>query len=596
MAFWRKNRQETASEVTADSPKGPKRFFGRKEVLVGVASGDEPEVQEPRGSERLKNDRIPRVRNYEELQPYQGVLTSPGSVLAIPETQQKDVALLGLGSNNAFVVATDGYFGSSQHMTLLSRARRIGVVVQTQLITDDSSILALIYEKDRRRATTRQEESGTKADSVQLFESIIAEAVTERATDVHLYVREETSVVIFRIDGMLRRYKEYPSYMLNEAAGVAFNKMAEETSRSHPAYNIRLPQSCSVIVANAGGRSLKLRYQSIPVVGGHNVILRLLFTDDEDRDVPTLKMLGYAPSHQHLLTLAARKTVGCVIIAGVTGSGKSTTLKTLMTMSPDRHLWMQYSVEDPAEYKLPGVSQVSVQRTAEASAESASANPFVAAMRVIMRGDPDEVMVGEVRDSESGSLLKTMVQSGHQVYSTLHAASAIEIPERLTSDEIGLPRQTLASRNFVSALVYQRLLAVNCTHCCVPADGNLPEDSLQLIEKKFGISRTDIRVASDAGCDHCKGRGLKGQTVVAEVIVPDTEILKLIRSGRDMEAEELWRSRRTARFDEADCEGKTAFEHALYKMSQGLVDPRVIEDSFEPFESYHLHPHSAVKE
>lgn len=582
MAFWKrfsKNKEPQNSDEGKETPQ--------KGLFTQPAVADGPEKTP---SERVKNDKAPRVRNYEELQPYQGVLTSPGNVLSVPEAQQKDVALLGLGSNNTFLVATDQYFGSSQHMTLLSRARRVGVVVQTQLITEDSSILALIYEKDKRRLTHRQEESTSKADSVQLFEFLITEAVKERATDVHLLIREETSYVELRIDGMLRRFKPYASYMLNEAAGVAYNKMAEETSRSHPAYNIRLAQSCSIVIPSAAGRALKLRYQSVPVVGGHDIILRLLFTDDEKAEAPTLEKLGYASSHQRQLSLAARKTVGSIFIAGVTGSGKSTTLKTLMTMSPDRHLWKQYSVEDPAEYRLPGVSQVSVQRTSEASADSASANPFVSAMRVIMRADPDEIMVGEVRDTESGSLLKTMVQSGHQVYTTVHAASAIEIVERLTSDEIGLPRQTLSSRSFVSAFVYQRLLAVNCKHCSLPAEGTLPEEQLSLIEKKFGISRSKLKVASHEGCEHCKGRGVFGLTVVAEIIVPDSEFLKLIREGKDMEAEELWRGRRTAAFDEADCEGKTAFEHALYKMSQGLLDPRVIEDSFEPMESYVVHP------
>lgn len=577
-------------------------FFGRFRRKGETAAPVEPTVSTIHAvpatadAEPARHDKVPRIRNYDDIQPYQGVLTGPGNVLAIPEAHQKDIALLGLGASNAFLIATEHFYGSSHHMTLLARAKRIGVNVQVQLIAEDASVLALIYERDRRKSGNRDDDAISKADSVQLFELIIAEAVTERATDVHLIIREENSHVEFRIDGLVRRMKPYPSYMLNEAVGVAYNKMAEETSRSHPAYNVRLAQSCSVLIDNAAGRALNLRYQSIPVVGGTNIILRLLFTDDEHKESPTLEQLGYEESHQRQLTLAARKTVGAIVVSGVTNSGKSTTLKTLLTMSPDRHLWKQYSVEDPAEYKLPGVAQVSVQRTAEATAESASVNPFVAAMRVIMRGDPDEIMVGEVRDAESGSLLKTMVQSGHQVYTTIHAASALEIPDRLTSEEIGLSRQTLGSRNFVSAFVYQKLLAVNCKHCSLPAEEVLPVPYLEHIEKKFKISRATLKVAKEDGCPHCKGRGVFGQTVAAEIVIPDADICKLIREGRDMEAEDVWRSRRTAKFDEPDCEGKTAFEHALYKMSQGRIDPRIIEDSFEPFETYQVHQLASNKE
>lgn len=570
---------------------GISRLFRSRKAAppVPLGAAEAQVVATPAGTAREKTERAPSVREYAGLPPYDRVLTADSGALPVPDFQQKEVALLSTGQSTAVLVATDRYFGSAHHMTLVARAERSNVRVVSSLITEDSAILALIYEKDRRHISNKQDETVFKAESVQLFESIVADAIRRRATDVHLLIREETGTALFRTDGRTRKYKEYPTYMLNEAAGVAFTKLAEESSRSHPSYNSRFPQSCSIVLSGLAGRSLNLRYQSIPVVGGSDVVLRLLFTDDTHKESPTLEKLGYALSQQKLLTLAARTTVGVVIIAGVTSSGKSTTVKTLMTMNPDRHYWKQYSVEDPAEYVLPGVSQVSVQRKAEATMDGASSNPFVAAMRTIMRGDPDEIMVGEVRDSETGSLLKTMVHSGHQVYTTVHAVSAIDVVERMTSDEIGISRQTMASRNFISALVYQRLLAKNCEACCLPAAAELPEDYLSLIERKFGLSRQTMKVASAHGCPECDGSGVMGQTVVAEIIVPSSALLKFIREGRDIEAEELWRSSRTAAFDAPDCDGKTAFEHGLYKVSQGTLDPRTLEDAFEPFESYQLY-------
>lgn len=530
--------------------------------------------------------RAPYIAEYSQLPPYDSVLTGESGALSLPDFQQKEVALLSTGAATAVLIATDKFYGSSHHLTLVARAERANVKVSESLIAEDSGVLALIYEKDRRHLSNKQSENEFKAESVQFFESVIAEAVRRRATDVHMFIREETGIIVFRVDSLMRKYRECPSSTLNEAAGVAYTKLAEESSRSHPSYNSRFPQSCSIVLNAIAERSLNLRYQSIPVVGGSDVVLRLLFTDDANKASPTLEALGYEASQRRLMTLAARRTVGAILLAGVTGSGKSTTLKTMMTMNPDRHLWKQYSVEDPAEYVLPGVSQVSVQRKADATMEGASSNPFVAAMRTIMRGDPDEIMVGEVRDEETGSLLKTMVQSGHQVYTTVHAVSAIEVVERMSSDEIGISRQTLASRNFISALVYQRLLPKNCERCCVPADGNLEEPYLHLIETKFGLSRATMKVASASGCDYCDGTGVRGQTVAAEVIAPNSTILKHVRAGQDIEAEEAWRMTRSADFDDPDCDGKTAFEHGLYKVSRGIIDPRTLEDAFEPFESY----------
>lgn len=574
------------------------RLFGKSKPAHSTRAGYPParpheEIADGGGVPRSRGDHLTILHHYEDLPPCLGVLTATGHGLEVTSAQQREVAVLALGSNTALLLVTEAFFGTPQHMTLLSRARRAGIAITEQRMAGDPSILTLIYEHENRRLmqSASDEPGAKKAESIELFEHLIAEAVRQRATDLHILIRDGTGSVIFRIDGLLRWYKSYPATMLSEAVGVAYNKLAEESSRDYPAFNPRLEQSCSVVIPEAAGRALNLRFQSIPAVGGFDVILRVLFTDDQDMASPSLEALGYAPSHQRALALASRKTVGAIFIAGVTGSGKSTTLKTLMTMSPDRHLWKQYAIEDPAEYRLPGVTQVSVQRRVDTTSDAPSHNPFAAKMRVILRGDPDEIMVGEVRDTESGSLLKTMVQSGHQVLTTVHSVSAIDIIDRLTSPEIGLPRQTLTSRNFVSAFVYQRLLALNCRHCAVPAEGHYPAHELELIERKFGISRRGIRIASEHGCDHCKGRGVVGLTVAAEIIVPDKALLKLVRAGKDMEAEDLWRSRRVARFDEPDMEGKTAFEHALYKMSQGLLDPRVIEDSFEPFETYELyHP------
>lgn len=527
-----------------------------------------------------------KVTAYEQLPAYRTVLTAITGALPIPEAQYKDVALLGLDDKRAAMVCSRAYFGSTRFFSLCERVSRLGISIPSYIVAEDPGILLIVYSKYTKLAESSTGDIDFNSDSAQLFEEIITRAVLERASDVHLAVREETGAVLYRIDGVVVQARKLPASLINETVGFAYTKLAEESSRSHPTYNFKAAQSCSVVMRNVGGRNLKLRYQSIPVTGGFDVILRVLFTDDSANKTLSLEALGYSDSQVRQLDLAARKAVGAVFVAGVTGSGKTTTLKTLMTRGHHRLQLKSYSVEDPAEYKMYGVSQISVQR--DSTTQELGSNPFISAMRTVMRADPDMIMVGEVRDTESGSLVKTMIQSGHKVYTTVHASSAIELIERLTSDEIGLSRQTLSARNFVNAFVYQRLVRLTCPHCGLPGEGHLDADLKRLIVEKFGISLDKVRIINEQGCQHCKHRGYMGQTVAAEIIVPDTRLLRLIREGKDLEAEEYWRGTRTARFDDPDCMGKTAFEHALYKMSQGLIDPNVLESDFEPLETYYI--------
>ena len=158
---------------------------------------------------------------------------------------------------------------------------------------------------------------------------------------------------------------------------------------------------------------------------------------------------------------------------------------------------------------------------------------FTAALRVVLRADPDILMVGEIRDQETCSLFKTFIQTGHQGLTTVHASSAIDIPQRLTSSELQLPRDTLGSKNFISALVYQRLVPALCPHCKVPmskADW-VSDDFRKLLRNKFGLDPETLFVTHPEGCEFCDHMGSKGVTVAAEIVVPDNHLRRLLREG-----------------------------------------------------------------
>ncbi len=429
---------------------------------------------------------------------------------------------------------------------------------------------------------------------------IMDTAVAMNASDVHFCVRETSGAVLLRVHGVLRRWKRYPADILTKAAAYGYNQLSHEGSQSHAIFDSAQMQSSMIALKKIMNDDINLRWQSSYCVGGFDVVARLL-KNAVDNKVKTLAELGYTPWQAERLKQASSRSHGGILIAGVTGSGKTTTLNTLSQMSPNRHLKKTIAIEDPVEYRQRMTTQISIQRKIDDDADSSGANPFVGAMRAVLRMDPDNVIFGEIRDKESGSICQAAIETGHLVMATVHASSAVGIVPRLTSKLIALERDTISSDDFLSTLIYQRLVPTNCEHCKIPmlspASGVDPS-MISLLEDVYEIDPGTVFVASEEGCDHCRIKGLpptdnnklgiSGVTVTAEIIVPDLEFLSLIRDSKDNEAKLGWRRTRTHGFANENMEGKTAFEHAMYECSRGRIDPYYIEDSFQSIAGYHI--------
>jgi type II secretory ATPase GspE/PulE/Tfp pilus assembly ATPase PilB-like protein len=300
-----------------------------------------------------------------------------------------------------------------------------------------------------------------------------------------------------------------------------------------------------------------------------------------------LVRLGYTPSQMVLLNGAVGTSWGGIFVAGVTGSGKTTTLNTLVTQLAREGNRKIISIEDPVEYQVDGVSHLSVQRLGASDRDS---NPFHDAMMAFLRMDPDVGMFGEIRDAISAEMALAAIQTGHKILTTVHATSAIGVIGRLTSKVIGLNRESVCNPEFISALVYQVLTPLNCPHCKLPAASVMTPQALAEYGEVFGLNTLSFYCASDEGCVHCRKPGIeyknsrrlgvRGVKVHAEVLVPDQDLLLLLSQGKDIEARRVWRARRTAVFSDADMDGKEAWGHALYDMSQGLIDPYYFEINF----------------
>lgn len=419
------------------------------------------------------------------------------------------------------------------------------------------------------------------------FDLIIERAIDAGASDIHFEFRDNRQVrVRMRIHGKLRVTGESDRlardyHAMLDAVSAAYNSRADPSSRSHNHFDEAQHQSCSIPVT-LRQRKYQLRFQSVKENRGVDVVLRLLVNEATEGDVLTLAQLGYSADQIEILEDAVHRSPGLTVIAGETGSGKSTTLRTLMTYERDSGKKF-FSIEDPVEYIQPHMTQIPIQRRAE---DGPGDSAFGAAAKVLLRGDPDKLMPGEIRDAETGSFAKSMTETGHQVLSTVHASSAFGIVSRLVSDEIGMPLAAVAAPNFLTAIIYQKLIPVLCEHCKRPARERLDDATLAIIGA-LGVDAAALRVEGP-GCERCHGRGTSGQTVVAEVCELTDELLELLRAGQFWEAERHWRASHDGDLASPNMTGKSAMEHAIFKMSQGLVDPRDVEAAFCKLKKFHL--------
>lgn len=495
------------------------------------------------------------------------------------------------------VLACRSVHGGTAWFDAIQQGRRLGWTFEGAYICADDVLHTLlqehVHEKDavRSRQLAQQDRevfSRLVTDSAPLewLRQTVARVMTLRASDMHLEVRGEAGLLRVRRDGLMRKVAHFPARMVVQGLAAGYTMLAQEGTRTEVAFNAGMAQSALIALELPQGQVL-LRYQSHPATGGFDVVLRILRVGQEAQDsLPRLEGLGYTEWQREQLAQASASAWGGVFIAGVTGSGKTTTLCSLLCQLAQGQRRKIIAIEDPVEYNIPGVSHLSIQRQAGNNA----GNPFETAMMAFLRMDPDVGMFGEIRDRFSGMMAQTAIQTGHKLLTTVHATSALNIVSRLASEQIGLRREDVCDADFLSLLVYQALVPVNCPHCSVPAEQLHPAAALKAYERIFGLDTAHMRCASAQGCPRCAVDGLQsadeghagvhGVTVAAEVVPVDPPLLALLRSGNDLQARAWVMEQRKASFDAADMRGKEAWGHALYLVARGQLDPFHFERCF----------------
>lgn len=492
--------------------------------------------------------------------------------------------------SSVVVLATPEFYRSGAHTILTSNIRKKTLSVEAEIVTNVDVIAAALIDGARRGTANQVVKDDDR--NLALYEDLVRGAFTMRASDLHFEIENGgRSRVLLRRYGRMRPWKEFDTKILLDAVAAAYNGKTKAGTASGASWS--KDRSLSTITEhNFATTNINGRFSTYPVISGIDVVVRLLENDPRGY-VPSLEALGYETSQiSGPLMSALSKNSGLIAMVGGTGSGKSTTLKTMMNELPHKDDLKRYSIEDPVEYRMPGVRQISIQRGADDDEDEVK-RKFHSALRMLVRMDPDVAMIGEIRDSQSAELASEMVQTGHRVLTTVHGDGPVDALSRMTGRLINISPEILSTRKFLSAIMYQKLLPKLCPNCKQAADKVLPAAVLELIRRRFDIDTTGMFCASDEGCDECQVDGIKsggtaGMTVAAEIFVPNDDDLVRIRASDWTGVETAWRKSRRSGFGDSDMTGKTAFEHALYKASIGLVDPRDIERDFESFATYQV--------
>jgi general secretion pathway protein E len=406
---------------------------------------------------------------------------------------------------------------------LLEAQRVLGEPLSPAAVDDDAfdREVARIYARDGSQARQMVEDLGDEIDLasladavpetedlleqsddapiIRLINALLAEAIRENASDIHVETFERDLVVRFRVDGVLREIvrprRALAPLLVSRIKVMARLDIAEK----------RLPQDGRISLRVAG-REVDVRVSTIPSGAGERVVLRLL-----DKQAGRLNLDGLGMQRETLERVRAllAKPHGIFLVTGPTGSGKTTTLYASLAELDTRTLNV-LTIEDPIEYYLPGIGQTQVNTRASMT--------FARGMRAFLRQDPDVIMVGEIRDLETAEIAVQASLTGHMVMSTLHTNTAVGAVTRL--HDMGV-EPFLLSSSLVGALA-QRLVRVLCPDCrrAVPPDG---------------LARAFLRdvppgstVCEPVGCDACGHSGYRGRTGIYELVLVDEHMRQLI--------------------------------------------------------------------
>ena len=435
-----------------------------------------------------------------------------------------------------------------------------GVTTEPILVEDDKlrEVISKLLEQDEASMgnledaslddldiTSGEEDTGAGEETesevddtpiVRFVNKVLLDAINRGASDLHFEPYEKKYRVRFRIDGMLKEVAAPPVTLANRMA--ARLKVMSQLDISER----RVPQDGRMKMKLSKNRAIDFRVSTCPTLFGEKIVMRIL---DPTSAQLGIDALGYEPEQKQMYLDALHKPYGMILVTGPTGSGKTVSLYTGLNIlnTEDRNI---STAEDPAEINLPGVNQVNVNPKAGLT--------FASALRAFLRQDPDIIMVGEIRDKETGDIAIKAAQTGHMVLSTLHTNDAPQTLTRMVN--MGIAPFNIASA--VNLVIAQRLGRRLCSHCKEPIQ--LPADALV----KEGFNKSEINnlvIYKAVGCDQCTD-GYKGRVGIYQVMPISEEMGRIIMQGGSS----------IDLADQARKEGiPNLYESGLEKVRQGIL-------------------------
>jgi type II secretory ATPase GspE/PulE/Tfp pilus assembly ATPase PilB-like protein/CheY-like chemotaxis protein len=370
-----------------------------------------------------------------------------------------------------------------------------------QGVTSTYEVQALVTPSDDTTNIDLSVEGASERPIMRLVDVILAEGITSRASDIHIEAEEHEIAVRYRVDGVLRQVMTLP-----RAVGVPLVSRVKIMSGLDIADRLR-PQDGRARVA-VNGTPVDLRVSTLPATHGEKVVIRIL---DQRSMVLSLDRMGLHERELERLHRLLDMREGFILVTGPTGSGKTTTLYSALRHVQERGVNI-VTVEDPVEYRIPGIVQVQVHEKAGLT--------FAAALRSILRQDPDVLLVGEIRDRETGTIAVQAALTGHLVLSTLHTIDAASSVTRLI--DVGVDSYKIAAA--LKGVVAQRLVRRLCQHCKEVNAEPVPDRVRKWVS-------SDAETYRAVGCPECGNTGYRGRIAVQEILVVTREVERCIAAN-----------------------------------------------------------------
>ncbi len=377
-------------------------------------------------------------------------------------------------------------------------------------------------------------EQSSESAIVKLADSILYRAVQNGASDIHIEPQEKEVILRFRIDGVLKKMDSFPANIKEPL--ISRFKILSNLDISER----RKPQD-GIIKLKISNRKVQLRVSTLPTIYGEKIVMRVQFPDEFSS--LKLELLGFEEDEVEKLREAYNRPYGIILVVGPTGSGKTTTLYSILQELNKEEVNI-VTAEDPVEINIPGLNQVQIDEKV--------GRTFEAVLRSFLRQDPDIMLIGEIRDNITAEIAIKSSLTGHLVLSTLHVNDAPSTIARLM--DMGIEPFLISSS--LLAISAQRLVRKLCPYCKIPYEPTKQE------KEYYKITTDIIYKANKEGCEHCNHLGYKGRTVIAELLFVDNEIREVISQGKTTEEIRELAIKKGM---------KTLFDSGILKVNKGIT-------------------------